>query len=173
MMKNTKSYASALLDLCNDINSFEATIKELQLISSYFDDDLHKVLSYPNISKQEKKDIFKNAFKNVTKLTISFIYVLIDNDAILNLNIIINEMEKVLKFQKGIVQVTVETSKPLLNNEKTLITQTLSTKLKKSVEIEEVVKADLIGGIIIKYEGKVIDGSLFTKEQSLKEYLKK
>lgn len=172
-MKSTKSYASALLDLCNDINSYETTIKELQLISSYFDDDLRKVLSYPNISKQEKKDIFTKAFKNVSKLSISFIYVLIDNDAILNLNIIINEMEKVLKFKKGIVQVTVETSKPLLNNEKALIMQTLSTKIQKTVEIKEVVKADLIGGIIIKYEGKVIDGSLFTKEQSLKEYLKK
>lgn len=173
MMKSTKSYASALLSLCDDINSYEATIKELQLISSYLDNDFKKFLSYPNISKQEKKDIFTNSFKNISKLTICFIYVLIDNGAILNLDLIIDEMKQLVMLKKGIIKVTVETTKPLSNDEKIIIKQTLSTKLKKAIEIEEVVKADLIGGVILKYEGKVIDGSLFTKELSLKEYLKK
>ena len=31
----------------------------------------------------------------------------------------------------------------------------------------------LVGGLIINYEGKTIDGSLLTKQESLKEYLKK
>ena len=31
----------------------------------------------------------------------------------------------------------------------------------------------LVGGLVIKYEGKIIDGSLFNKHEALKEYLKK
>ena len=41
------------------------------------------------------------------------------------------------------------------------------------VEVKETIDEKLVGGLVIKYQGKIIDGSLFTKQESLKEYLKK
>ena len=71
------------------------------------------------------------------------------------------------------LKVVVETTQPLPDNDKNLIINNLSKKLNKRIILEEQIKTNLIGGIIIKYEGKVIDGSLITKKQTLKEYLKK
>ena len=46
-------------------------------------------------------------------------------------------------------------------------------KLKKNIIITQIEDEKLVGGLIINYEGKTIDGSLLTKQESLKEYLKK
>ena len=43
----------------------------------------------------------------------------------------------------------------------------------KTINIIETINKELVGGLIIKYDGKIIDGSLFTKQETLKEYLKK
>ena len=81
MMKSTKAYAIAFLDLCNEQHSKEEAVKELQLVSSHFDDDFIRFLSYPKISKNEKKEVFTKSF-NISKLTLSFLYVLIFNSSI-------------------------------------------------------------------------------------------
>ena len=71
---------------------------------------------------------------------------------------------------QGMLKVVVETTQPLPDNDKNLIINNLSKKLNKRIILEEQIKTNLIGGIIIKYEGKVIDGSLITNKQTLKEY---
>ena len=43
----------------------------------------------------------------------------------------------------------------------------------EKIELKETIDEKLVGGLVIKYQGKIIDGSLFTKQESLKEYLKK
>lgn len=172
MMKSTKAYAIAFLDLCNEQHSKEEAVKELQLVSSHFDDDFIRFLSYPKISKNEKKEVFTKSF-NISKLTLSFLYVLIDNNDILDLNNIIKEIENLIMQENGQAIVTVEVMKSLDENQRNLIISSLTKKLNKQIILKEIINTNLIGGIIIKYEGKVIDGSLITKQQSLKEYLKK
>lgn len=172
MMKSTKAYAIAFLDLCNEQHSKEEAVKELQLVSSHFDDDFIRFLSYPKISKNEKKEVFTKSF-NISKLTLSFLYVLIDNNDILDLNNIIKEIENLIMQENGQAIVTVEVMKSLDENQRNLIISNLTKKLNKQIILKEIINTNLIGGIIIKYEGKVIDGSLITKQQSLKEYLKK
>lgn len=172
MMKSTKAYAVAFLDLCTDQNSIDTAVKELQLVSSHFNQDLIHFLSFPKISKLEKKDVFTKSF-NISKLSMSFIYVLIDNNDILDLPNIIVEIKNLIMTNQGMLKVVVETTQPLPDNDKNLIINNLSKKLNKRIILEEQIKTTLIGGIIIKYEGKVIDGSLITKKQTLKEYLKK
>lgn len=172
MMKSTKAYAVAFLDLCNEQNSKEEAVKELQLVSSHFDDEFVSFLSYPKISKNEKKDVFTKVF-NISKLSLSFLYVLIDNNDILDLDNIIKEIQNLIMQEQGQAIVTVEVTNPLDENDKKLIVNSLTKKLNKQIVLKEIINTNLIGGIIIKYEGKVIDGSLITKQQSLKEYLKK
>ena len=75
--------------------------------------------------------------------------------------------------ENGQAIVTVEVMKSLDENQRNLIISSLTKKLNKQIILKEIINTNLIGGIIIKYEGKVIDGSLITKQQSLKEYLKK
>ena len=73
----------------------------------------------------------------------------------------------------GVVTVEVLTISKLSELEKLSITSYFIKKLGKKIELKETIDEKLVGGLVIKYQGKIIDGSLFTKQESLKEYLKK
>ena len=173
-MKNVKAYAQALLDLCQESNiDANQVVSELKLVSSYFDEEFIKFLNSPKIKKQEKQDVISKSFPKVLKQTHGLLMVLIDNNAILSINDICKEVEEMMDKIKGIVNIEVCSVKPLTKQELNSISLFFIKKLNKVVKIKEVIDTNLVGGLIIKYEGKIIDGSLFSKHESLKEYLKK
>ena len=173
-MSNFKAYAKALKELSVenniDINQF---ISELQLVNSYLDDEFISFLKNPKINKDNKKEVFKNAFKDLNKYVFSTLLVLVDNDTIIYLNDIILELQNLVDEEKGIVTIEVETVNPLSEMEKQQIINFFTLRLRKIINLKEIIKQDLVGGLVIKYQGKIIDGSLITKQESLKEYLKK
>lgn len=173
-MSNFKAYAKALNELSVenniDINQF---ISELQLVNSYFDDEFISFLKNPKINKDNKKEVFKNAFKDLNKYVFSTLLVLVDNDTIIYLNDVILELQNLVNEDKGIVTIEVETVNPLSEMEKQQIINFFTLRLRKIINLKEIIKQDLVGGLVIKYQGKIIDGSLITKQESLKEYLKK
>ena len=98
---------------------------------------------------------------------------MVDNNTIVYLNDIIMEIQNLLDEEKGVITLEVLTVKPLSELEKLEIIKYFTMKLMKTINLKEIIKNDLVGGLVIKYKGKIIDGSLITKQESLKEYLKK
>lgn len=173
-MNNQKAYAKVLMDLSKEYNiDKKQIVDELQFVNQYFDNDFICFLKNPRISKENKKDVFKKAFSNINKYIFSTLMVLIDNDNIINLQEIILELNKMIDEELGIVTLELSTTKPLNEKEKNIIKLYFSNKLNKKINIKEIIDTNLIGGLIIKYQGKIIDGSIFSKQESLKEHLKK
>lgn len=173
-MINEKAYAKALMDLSKEYNiDKKQIIDELQFVNQYFDEDFICFLKNPRISKENKKDVFKKAFSNINKYIFSTLMVLIDNDNIINLNSVIIELNKMIDEELGIVTIELLTTKPLSEIEKNNIMLYFTNKLNKKIKLKEIIDTNLIGGLIIKYQGKIIDGSIFNKQESLKEHLKK
>jgi len=176
-MSNFKSniaYAKALKDLSLENNiDINQIVSELQLVNSYFDDEFIGFLKNPRISKDNKKEVFKNTFTNLNKYVFSSLLVLVDNNMITNLSDIIVELKELINEEQGIVTVEVETAQELSEIDILKIKQFLFLKLNKKINIIIKLNKNLVGGFIIKYQGKTIDGSLLTKQESLKEYLKK
>ena len=176
-MSNFKSniaYAKALKDLSLENNiDINQIVSELQLVNSYFDDEFIGFLKNQRISKDNKKEVFKNTFTNLNKYVFSSLLVLVDNNMITNLSDIIVELKELINEEQGIVTVEVETAQELSEVDILKIKQFLFLKLNKKINIIIKLNKNLVGGFIIKYQGKTIDGSLLTKQESLKEYLKK
>lgn len=173
-MNNGKAYAVALLDLSKENNiDINQIVNELQLVNSYFDEEFISFLKNPKVSKDNKKDVFNKAFTNINKNVLATLMVLIDNNKIVYLNEVIASLNELIDLQKGIIKVEAVTTKPLSDAEKNAIKIYFNKKLGKSIDLIETIDEQLVGGLIIKYQGKIIDGSLLTKQESLKEYLKK
>lgn len=173
-MNNEKAYAKALMDLSKEYNiDKKQIVEELQYVWQYFDDEFLNFLKNPRISKEDKKEIFEKAFSNLNKHVFYTLMVLIDNDNIVNLNNIINEFISMVDDELGIISLELYTVKPLNDIEKNNIKNYFSKKLQKNINLVEIIDTNLIGGLIIKYQGKIIDGSIFSKQESLKEHLKK
>ena len=173
-MNNGKPYAKALLDLSKENNiDINQIVSELQLVNSYFDEEFIGFLNNPKISKDNKKEVFNKAFNNLNKNVFAVLMVLIDNNKIVYLSEVINELLGLIDEVNNVVTVEVISISKLSEIEKLSITNYFIKKLNKKITLKEVIDEKLVGGLVIKYEGKIIDGSLFTKQESLKEYLKK
>ena len=173
-MNNGKPYAKALLDLSKENNiDINQIVSELQLVNSYFEEEFISFLNNPKISKDNKKEVFNKAFNNLNKNVFAVLMVLIDNNKIVYLSEVINELLNLIDEVNNVVTVEVISISKLSEIEKLSITNYIIKKLNKKITLKEVIDEKLVGGLVIKYEGKIIDGSLFTKQESLKEYLKK
>lgn len=173
-MSNGIAYAKALLDISKENNiDINQIVLDLQHVNNYFDDEFISFLKNPKVSKANKKEVFEKAFSNIDKNVFATLMILIDNNKIVYLCDVIRELELLIAHEKGITIVEVISAVALSDAEKENIISYFNKKLNKTINIIETINKELVGGLIIKYEGKIIDGSLFTKQETLKEYLKK
>ncbi len=171
------SYANCLLDLNEEINDKNISyIDELQLVYDHIDDTFYQFLKHPKILPSEKKNVFKTVYfdnHKISQTTLSFLYLLIDNGMICEIGNIINTYHKEMNKRNGILEVEVITSNPLSKEEKDKLQTKLIKYFHKQIILKEVLKSNILGGMIIKYNDKVIDASLIHEQEALKKYLEK
>ena len=98
----------------------------------------------------------------------SFVNVLVKNNDIKLVGKISEKFEKYFNLQKGIEKIEISTAKKLDESEKKNILNKMESQLNKKVELEELVDPGLIGGLKVKYDDKLVDGSIKTRLSLLK-----
>ena len=168
-----KSYANALIELLDESKvSIKDSIEELQIIEKIVsDDEISRFLEYPNIYKSEKLNVIKDALSKYKfdKTIVSFIEVLVNNNRILELNNIIDACNEYLDNLNSVVRVEIISNKNL--KEKTLknIIDCLKKEFKKDIIANVLVDEAIIGGIVVKRNGYILDASILSKLKSIKE----
>ncbi|MFA6393982.1 MAG: ATP synthase F1 subunit delta [Patescibacteria group bacterium] len=117
---------------------------------------------------QEKKD---GEVKGVLK---KFIEVLVKNNDFKKAKDVIRNLDKIFREEEGILEAEIVVASPL-KKEMVKIVKDYVTEASgaKKVEVAERVDKNILGGIIIKYEDKIIDGSLKSRLSRLKMELAK
>ncbi|MEA3423792.1 MAG: F0F1 ATP synthase subunit delta [Bacillota bacterium] len=171
-----KTYSKALFEF-----AFESDI--LDEISDEFDfivnslktyDEFFELFKSPKLSIDERKNIIQEVFQEkVSVEMLNFLFVLLDKrraNEIINVN---NEFNKLMDEHRGIVQAFVKSAKELDEEEKKELINELSKLIGKGIRLKTAVDTDIIGGLYIKIEDKVIDGSVKNKLNVIKEELKR
>jgi F-type H+-transporting ATPase subunit delta len=162
-----KQYAEALVLL--DLDTKE-TVDNLNLVRAALENDQFvKFLEHPLISNEEKREVIEKTFSDFKKDLISFLFVLIDNKRINILDDIISSYTYINDESNNIMSVEIISSNELTNEQIIAIIATLETRFKKKIKTTMVIDASIIGGLIIKYNGQVLDDSVIGKLKSLKE----
>jgi len=117
---------------------------------------------------QEKKD---GEVKGVLK---KFIEVLVKNNDFKKAKDVIRNLDKIFREEEGILEAEIVVASPL-KKEMVKIVKDYVTDMSgaKKVEVAERVDKSILGGVIIKYEDKIVDGSLKSKLSRLKMNLAK
>ncbi len=156
-------YASSLIDIGREKNILPDIEEEIKFLADLFTEDgeIRQFFSSPGIPKESKKDFVAKVFKGRLSETImDFLNVLIDNDrqsSIVDIHrAVIVLMDEVNKRQR----VTVISSASLDSALKNKLTAKLKDYLKKEIILNEETDKSILGGIIIKIDDLVIDGSL-------------
>ena len=102
--------------------------------------------------------------EELTKVLTGFVRLLSSNQKLKQADNIIKEFEIYSKKQEGIVSIEI-TSARKLDNE---VIDQIKEVFGKKVEADEVVDKKMLGGISIRTEDKILDGSLKTQLNTLK-----
>lgn len=170
-------YAQALFEVASkkggadDIEKDLNCIKELLKTNTKFRD----ILYHPSITKAEKKNIINKTIvpQCTNKWVKNVLYILIDRRRERILDYLPDVFKGVAGRIRGVVPVKVQTAIPLAEDRLVKLQKSLEKLTKKKVEIATEVNKDIIGGMIIRIENNIIDGSIVNHLRNLKKSLLK
>lgn len=171
-----KRYARALFELANEQDILEDVTKDLNGIAKIFKDNPNyiKQLKNPNLPLKVKSSVIVFLKKDANPLVKNFIQMVFDYQRIENINLIVDFFNRLLDQKNNIVHASVTTAIALNKDQK----ENLINKLVQYLNVDKVIlntKVDqsIIGGVIVKTDTKIIDGSIETKISKIKRILVK
>ena len=128
---------------------------------------------YITQKEEEKKELFKNLLSGkVEDCFLYFIYVLVDNERILELENIYDTFKMLVDEKKNILNCEVVSKYPLDKNIKEDLIKYLSQKYQKEIKLKETINDELIGGIKVIVQNEVIDYTIDSTLTNLKNTIK-
>ncbi|HYG73528.1 MAG TPA: ATP synthase F1 subunit delta [Planctomycetota bacterium] len=154
-------YAEALYEAAKESGSVDQVTAELKLLRILLvkAPKLEKLLESPTISFEEKRKVIEGTFKHLSKVTRNFLLVLVDRKRAHLIGTIVSAFIETMNKKAGIAAVDVHTARPLDLEEREQLKTLLSKKLNKTVNLNESVKPELLGGLVLIHEDKMWDRS--------------
>lgn len=103
----------------------------------------------------------------------NLVKVLVENNDLKLMDEIAEEFHKLELAKKGVKQAEVISARPLGREQEKRVLAVLNGMLKTDVELKKKIDENLIGGVVIRVEDKVIDASVKKNLQELKDSLAK
>lgn len=166
-------YALALFSISEDLgstNDFQQQIKEIISLLSENKQFIH-VLNSPFLTKEERKNMIKTTFKGFNSNIVNLIYVLIDNNRITYLEDVCFEFNSLTNNKRGVKEGFVYSTEYLSKDLLKKITEAISLKEQKEIELKNLIDSNLIGGVKVVIGNHVYDGSIKNKLNELKTNL--
>jgi F-type H+-transporting ATPase subunit delta len=176
-MKDTrvaKRYAHALFNVALKKGTVDIVSSEIYQLKSFSDKDKRFVgfLSAPQVLTEHKVAMVKTLF--TTRLSPSllfFLLLLIEKGRIDHLGEIARELEKLVEDHKGLIKARVTTAIHLETGYKDRLRERLKAVTGREVEILHRIDKNIIGGIIVQLNYRILDNSVKTRLETLKHDL--
>jgi F-type H+-transporting ATPase subunit delta len=168
---SARRYAQALFAVAQEKNKADALLSDLDAVSQLnLDRTVSAYLDNPAISFKEKETVLSGKMTGIDSAVINLIYMLLSNGKINKLSSIIEEYRQMVDSSKGIERAEVITAVPLDEKARQNISKRLGDMLGKKIIIQpESTDPKLIGGLIVKVGGKLLDGSTLSALNILKK----
>jgi F-type H+-transporting ATPase subunit delta len=167
-------YAKSLIGLATEQGNLDKVYEDIQTIydTATNSADLVAMLSSPLIKADTKNSILNAIFKDSTKLVQLFLKKVINARREKFLIEIANQFIAIYNNQKGIAKATVTAATNLDDKSLNQIKAYISNKINKPhVQLTVKTDADIIGGLVINYEDKLLDMSIRSELNKLKQQL--
>lgn len=158
-----RRYAKALYEVCLEKNIVNPVEKELKYFSDIFNSnqDLTRIILSPRISANEKKMVLYKIFSQSLSMdSMNFVYLLIDKKREELFPYIPDTFSEIIKESSNIEVARVTTAFNLSLGQQEELQLALSKIRGKSILLEIEYDPSIIGGLIVRVEDTVYDGSL-------------
>jgi F-type H+-transporting ATPase subunit delta len=165
-------YAKILFSISDTSEKYESIEKILYILSTLCNTSLifKQFLLTKRISSDLKKEILLSIFKDlINESEIDLIIYLMEGIDLRYIKLITEKYKKLISDSRGNVKVEVVTAEQLSNLDLTDIEEKINSKINGSVIISNTIDKNILGGIKLKVGNTLIDGSIKTKLDKLKQ----
>jgi F-type H+-transporting ATPase subunit delta len=171
--KVSKRYAKALFSLGQEDGNFEQYGRELTEFTQFFQDnnDFRQVIANPIFAVEDRRKVLqivleKSHFADVVK---NFLNLLLDKNRIGAIEAITDYYSRLTDEVSGFARAEIITARPLKEEALGKIERSLEGLTSKKIKSEVREDEALIGGLVVKIGDLVLDGSVKTQLEGLKE----
>ncbi len=163
-----KRYAQAAFQIAREQNQIEGWLADLEKIAVLTQiREFVNAMNNPAWPDQAKRDLLNSQFMTTNKMVLNLVYLLVAKGKFNLIDGINETFRRLVDELHGIEKAEVITALPLDSQEKLRIIQYLERLRGKKVAVSERVDSAIMGGIIARVGGRIIDGSTASRLSAL------
>lgn len=169
-----REYAEALFALAMEVKQEQAYLDALRLIGDALEAEPEyvEVLSAPSIPGEERTALLEQAFgAAVPEQVLSFVQLICAHGRIRSLSDCIDEYHHLYQAAMALSTAHVVSAVGLTDDQKARLAEKLSAKFGRDITLVCTVDEHLLGGITVRIDGVVLDGSLRRRLQEVKDVI--
>lgn len=171
----SREYAEALFALAAEKDQTKAYVEALDTAAALLADNPEYVelLACPAVQKDERDNLLAQTFGQILpEQVLAFIQLLCAHGRIRSLNDCIKEYRLLYQTAVAMSTAQVVSAVPLTEAEKQQLADKLAARFGRTVTLECTVDESLLGGMVVRVDGKVLDGSLRSRLHAVKDVMK-
>ena len=167
-----RRYAQAVFEIALERKELDKWQSDLRRIASLGEEAAFMAaLESPKFHLDDKAKLLSERLGDINPLALNLACLLVAKGRLGMVGDIANEYQRLLDGYRGIEHAEAITAIPLADADKQRLSERLSAVTGKKVVLKSEVDSSLIGGIIARVGGKLIDGSTRSKLVALKNEL--
>ena len=175
MTEAATTYGQAMYDLAREENLAKELLAELTALCQSFEGepDFIRLLSSPNIPKEERVRILDDSFRGkLHPYVLNFLKVLTEQGYMRHFTGCCRVYRQQYNLDNGIVPVTAYTAVPLTDELREKLTAKLSFVTGKTIELDCRIDPETLGGVRLDFDGKQVDGTVRRRLEDIRSILK-
>lgn len=172
-MSVAATYAEALFEAATDAGAVDAVADEVAGFADAVEEsaDLRQFLDNPEVDARAKKEVLKELSSSANPITANFLQVLVDRGRVTEFPEIARAFAERVAAEEGRLEVEAVTAVPLPGDLRSRIVEEISRKTGRSVDLTESVDPEIVGGLVLRIGGAVVDGSVRHRIEELRAAL--
>jgi F-type H+-transporting ATPase subunit delta len=168
-----RRYAKALLAVALERGDPAELGRELHQAVELLDahPELQKALTHPAVATERKRLIASAVFKGASDLLSRLLLLLVERERTVLLPDVAHAYAILWNTQRGVVAAEAVTVSPLATEQASALASALGRALGKTVELKNAIDPEILGGVLVKMEGRVFDGTVRGRLKNLRQKL--
>ena len=161
-MIDAKEYGKALFLLAQEEGTTDVVSEDLKTVKKLLRENprYEKLLDTPALSKGEKLSLIDRAFSSLHESVLNLTKLLCEKHSVYQLSRVADAYAVLCDEARGIMRAEALTAVAMTEKQISALTARLSALTGKMVVIKNTVEPGILGGVVLRYEGKQLDGSL-------------
>lgn len=168
----TSAYAAAALDIARAEGNLAEVEDELFRLARVVEssDELRTTLSDPHLPLERRAQIVEDLLEGkVTSTTRAFVSMVVSAGRAADLPDIADELVRLSAEEAGQAVAEVRSAVPLTDEQIARLTEALKARTNRDITVRNVVDPTVIGGVVTQIGDSVLDGSVRTRLNQLRE----